>query len=852
MPMSNRTSLRMRVLPRYPARITGTNGLTVVRDSADLVIKPDFGSLTTVPAIDSPTATYFWGWDQSQDSYSRITFQNLVENIQSVIIGPTTAAMEATSPTADQIIYFTGTDAAATTSFTAAGRGLIGAADAAAQRTLLALGTSATLNVGTAAGTVAAGNDTRIVNAVQPSGLTPYAPKASPTFSDGRIALTKPSTGTSLTSDVTVDAFQDFVRIFAKNSNGDFAGFALPIGGETTIRTLGGELQRTQNLADLTDFGQARQTLAVFPYVADRTTLKSVNVSKDVLVLLREASREGVFQWTLGDFSTQVAADTAEGMFIKANAVAASVGAWVRIFSGRPLARWFGPGHAGVQAAFQVANDVSIDVNTTVTANATWPNGKTCSLYGAGQLTVSTGVTLTVRAVVESPARKIFNCIGTGKVIGIRRVLPEWWGALGDSANNDQPALQAAHDCTEQSASSDGGRPEVVLRGGATYALGSQLTLRPTSLFNLKFVGSGPIIVGTRFTAPNSFSTANGAAAIRIAGNSDSSLSIAAFDIGNFSVVRALLSPALFGVMTGGDGTTTNLIGVQQSPIHDIYCENFTVGFRIANCRLVDFNRCSSWSLAVANSIGFAITVDSNTSFTGDLNFNGCQSVVDGTNGGKCVSITAPQGTSGASGGQVKGIRFNNFIFYKGSRFLEIIASNGGAAGDIWVNPGCQFDGFGNNAVYIESNGAGSTVDDIHILHSYVRGINDGQIAIRVLRLSGGSLRDIFVEGNWIASLGNGARAIAFDGVTGGTCARNKITDIDNAGGEAILIDNSVRISCDGNTLNRSGAQALSYLLTLGAGTTYSSAQGNISSTITSGTPVRNLGGGTNVVASNV
>ena len=55
---------------------------------------------------------------------------------------------------------------------TAAGRTLLTAADAAAQRTALGLGGAAVLSVGTTAGTVAAGDDSRITGAIQSSLLT--------------------------------------------------------------------------------------------------------------------------------------------------------------------------------------------------------------------------------------------------------------------------------------------------------------------------------------------------------------------------------------------------------------------------------------------------------------------------------------------------------------------------------------------------------------------------------------------------------------------------------------------------------------------------------------------------------
>lgn len=79
--------------------------------------------------------------------------------------------------------------------------------------------------------------------------------------------------------------------------------------------------------------------------VATRTALKAINTTRTTSAYLKEAGREGIFKWTSGDYSTQIAADTLEGLYVKATAIAATSGAWVRQ-GGWALqggyAEWFG------------------------------------------------------------------------------------------------------------------------------------------------------------------------------------------------------------------------------------------------------------------------------------------------------------------------------------------------------------------------------------------------------------------------------------------------------------------------------------------------------------------------------
>jgi hypothetical protein len=95
-----------------------------------------------------------------------------------------------------------------------------------------------------------------------------------------------------------------------------------------------------------------------------RTALKAFDTTKITLAYLIEAGRMGMFTWQTGDYSAQITADTQEGIYVKATAIASTSGSWVRSFTGPVNPRWFGAtgdGSTDDTTAMQAAIDSGLD-----------------------------------------------------------------------------------------------------------------------------------------------------------------------------------------------------------------------------------------------------------------------------------------------------------------------------------------------------------------------------------------------------------------------------------------------------------------------------------------------------------
>lgn len=102
------------------------------------------------------------------------------------------------------------------------------------------------------------------------------------------------------------------------------------------------------------------QIYAATVTAASRAALKAIDVTKSQIAHLAEAGREGMFVWRTGSYSALIAADTYEALYVKADAVAASAGAWVRVGQGALRMEWLGVGAGDALLQLAAAGNLAL------------------------------------------------------------------------------------------------------------------------------------------------------------------------------------------------------------------------------------------------------------------------------------------------------------------------------------------------------------------------------------------------------------------------------------------------------------------------------------------------------------
>lgn len=79
-------SISARVVPRFPARVSGADGVAVEKANGAFTVKQDWGALAEDLALPNTADTYFGIWKQSGDTYTRISADTLLPYVASGIV----------------------------------------------------------------------------------------------------------------------------------------------------------------------------------------------------------------------------------------------------------------------------------------------------------------------------------------------------------------------------------------------------------------------------------------------------------------------------------------------------------------------------------------------------------------------------------------------------------------------------------------------------------------------------------------------------------------------------------------------------------------------------------------------
>lgn len=397
--------------------------------------------------------------------------------------------------------------------------------------------------------------------------------------------------------------------------------------------------------------------------------------------------------------------------------------------------------------------------------------------------------TLYLMGEVELPTeRQVFILEGTGKVVGLRSLTPEMFGAQKDTAT-DAAFIQQAHDCLEASGAALGGPMELRLLS-REYKLHAPIFLRPTQTFSLTLRGAGVMNDGTRLIASSD-------AAHPWSGQAGQALvNLTATALPNADGAYTETRIESLGLVwnAGGCATGLRLTGgdpLKSSLLQDVFIQDFEVGLHLSDARMWSIQRFGIWAEHRQNALGCLIDGGS-----GDCSFHDGQLTMKLATGSRALRVAA------GSGEWVAGLRFNGVIFYHADRGAEIHTVGSGKVGDVWFNPGCQFEGdnevAGVGAARVASLQAdGGTIDNVNFNGVYVSGFAAQQPAVEMVATGTGAINDVSLIANWFVGV-QGPVISAFN-ANGLIVANNRFREVNAT--NMLQFSLAKRIVVCGNTL---------------------------------------------------
>lgn len=453
----------------------------------------------------------------------------------------------------------------------------------------------------------------------------------------------------------------------------------------------------------------------------------------------------------------------------------------------------------------------TISTSISVTQNTTYSVGDILIFEGSGKFVVGANVTVTILSEIVAPMRQIFDCSAAGaKVVGIRKVYPEWWGA-SEAATDNAPFIQQAINCAQDSFHGRGGAAEVVL--SAHYGVRQGVFITPGINLNVRLVGSG--MGRSRLIARGSgWQTA----VVNVNGRNDVEKT-SDFVLRDFGII-AEATDAPIGLTIGTETEGYDVQGKFENLIEGIVIEGFPLGIRMQRARLLKFHRVGVWQEAVQNGVAVEIRVPSAVSSAGevgDCDFVDCQFVSSAYAEANLTRGFLTRIENQALGG-IQGLRLTRCIFYRFHTAVHLEDNpnskiRSGAAydygsniTDIWIQS-CQFDGTGGRGVYMLSHGNNTSkcwISNVHITDNYFQGMVrecvKAEAPSAVDDASAYRARNIFVSNNWSAA---GAHSFGdFYKVGGVSVVSNQIWDNNYGAGPAIVFHTTTKFVCVGNLMN--------------------------------------------------
>lgn len=275
-----------------------------------------------------------------------------------------------------------------------------------------------------------------------------------------------------------------------------------------------------------------------------------------------------------------------------------------------------------------------------VSADYTLPTTKTLWVQCGATVAVDNTKTVTVNGsfVDVGPCASLFTLTGTGKVVGITQVRPEWWGAVRNGSTDDATAIGNAI-ISGQTASASVITKRTLLLSCGIYGIKSPITFTFTNDIGWDVKGCGATLSSTGSTVIKALASGwSGTAAMILTGNSAASITTD-FNFRSFAVQNQtsgsgpatglLIGSAVSGC--GGGVNACSLQGYQQNKIEDVQVTGFPTNIYQQNARLIKYDRVSTWSsdsvgTQVADSVGWRFESDTDQ-FTGDTDLVNSQCV---------------------------------------------------------------------------------------------------------------------------------------------------------------------------------------------------------------------------------